>query len=93
MDTNSNLDNIISGVKSVTKEVIDLDDHNKVMFTYELTPAEYVAEVAGYMYRKYVVKSSSLRYVRFATSHYLGCRYIAFATETNGIKTAYTLHY
>lgn len=92
MDTNSDLDSIISRVTSVTKQVIDTDDHNKVLYTYELTPNEYVAEYAGYMYRRYVTGVKGVR-LHIVSDQYLGVRKLVTASESNGIKTSYQLHY
>lgn len=91
MYTNSSLDNIITRVKSVTKQVIDRDDHDRVLYTYELTPEEYVAETAGYLYRRHVTKSNGLR-LRMAHSYEVGVHYVASASESNGIRTTYQLH-
>ena len=92
METNSSLDNIIRRVTSVTREVIDKDDHDKVLYTDEITAEEYVAEVAGYLYRRYVSKSEGL-WLRMAYDYTLGVKCLRSASESNGIKTNYRLHY
>lgn len=88
METNSALDRIISDCTSVTERVYD---GRTLMYTNELTPAEYVALFAGHLYNRHVVGQKTR--LRTVVNHYLGVRYIATVSHGNGCKTTYELHY
>ena len=81
---------VLSRVKSVTKEVYDkLDGTSKF---YELTPNDYLIEVCNHMYYRYAIKSTSTSRLYWRSSNLWEGRYLSKVSESNGIIIRYTLN-
>lgn len=80
---------VLSRVKSVTRETYDKERDSSVF--HELTPAEYLIDVADYLYYRYAVKHSGYR-LYFESSHLWQGRYLAKVSQDNGIIVRYKLN-
>lgn len=80
---------VLSRVSSVTREVYDKHrDHSEFS---ELTPTEYLIDVADYLYYRYAVNAKGYR-LYFNGSDLWQGKYLAKVSQSNGIIVRYKLN-
>lgn len=80
---------VLHHIKSVTRETYDKKCDSSTF--HELTPTEYLIDVADYLYYRYAVRHSGYR-LYFKSSDLWQGRYLAKVSQDNGIIVRYKLN-